>query len=524
MAAQVDPRAGPEELPPAVTEEDLNNADLPCAVAQQVGGRKPAGKRQKRDVGDVVYSSLSPDAPEHHDGTPPTSASARPTWEQTDEEIREKIQGSNAVFKTMRDEGPLCPQVCQVGDDLLASAEHEGPLAWCTGTAKSQVAVSFCGICNSAVAGRFSVHCNSKPHKDNLQMRAAGWADGKKAFTRMTTLTSSAFEEIPLDLTGSVDGTFDKHAQKNTQVSLFVYGAETVPIHEDLSGSEPAIADSKQDNEGRKLEGFLADNAFDASVKRDGDPDFCIVQNGGTCPNPGKCETCARLTHEQIANGVLDGYASRAENLSQAIMSRNKANGSAPIRICVAVSGALEKAPFATSEDLRIVEVQHGGKFALSRKSLDQVGIFKASDRSEDDGSVSLVNIWVPTGKETDPARLEEAWVDAREVVPIPQKLIGEVSGNRCGSMWSPTILSFCFVAGGREISVKAIFEPGFTYEIGDYGLISFWKMPMLCDRLLTPRKVPAIADEATTGGDEDEMVSGYEHLPEYAKDLIDLD
>jgi hypothetical protein len=55
--------------------------------------------------------------------------------------------------------------------------------------------------------------------------------------------------------------------------------------------------------------------------------------------------------------------------------------------------------------------------------------------------------------------------------------------------------------------------------------LISFWKkMPMLCDRWLTPHKVPAIADEATTGGDEDEMVSGYEHLPEYAKDLIDLD
>ena len=85
------------------------------------------------------------------------------------------------------------------------------------------------------------------------------------------------------------------------------------------------------------------------------------------------------------------------------------------------------------------------------------------------------------------------------------KKLIGDIKGDTCGSMWSPTILSLCFATGRREISVKVILEPGFTYEIGDCGLISFWKkMPMLSDTLLTRYKAEAIADGATAdGGDE---------------------
>lgn len=66
----------------------------------------------------------------------------------------------------------------------------------------------------------------------------------------------------------------------------------------------------------------------------------------------------------------------------------------------------------ATGEDIKVIDVQHGGKYALSRKSLDQVGMFQASDRSEDAGFVSLANVWIPTGKMTDPARLDEVLFD----------------------------------------------------------------------------------------------------------------
>ena len=76
MAAQVDPRAGPEG--PMVEEmvEEMGNTGLPLAKAREVAERKPAAKRQKRDEAGVVYSSLSPDAPEHHDGTAPAWAAA----------------------------------------------------------------------------------------------------------------------------------------------------------------------------------------------------------------------------------------------------------------------------------------------------------------------------------------------------------------------------------------------------------------------------------------------------------------
>ena len=522
MAAQVGLQAGPEEPPPPPPPPypppppPPPPVGVPVAVAEGVG--KPAAKRQKRDEGEVVYSSLYPSAPEHHDSTAP--ATARPTWGELDPDVREKIQGSNPFFKPLRGLDSLCPEVRQVGDELLASAEHGGPLAWLLGAKKPQVAMSFCGTCNGAVVGRFNVHCKSVLHKGNHEMRAAGWEKGEKAFARTTTLTGSGFEEIPLDLTGSVDGTFDESAQKNAQVTLFMYGVETAQNFTELNATEPVIANARLDKEGRWLEGGLADNAFDANLKLNGDADFCASQNGGKCPNPGNCQACAGLTEEEIANGALGGYARVAENLSQASLSRNKANGSAPIRVCVAVSGTVDKAPLCTSDDTKVVDVQHGGKFALSRKSLDQVGLFTPTDRSENKGCVSLANVLIPTGAKTDPANIGDT--DGTEAISIPQKLIGDIKGDTCGSMWSPTILSLCFATGRREISVKVILEPGFTYEIGDCGLISFWKkMPMLSDTLLTRYKAEAIADGATAdGGDEGELVSGDEDLQGDAEDL----
>jgi hypothetical protein len=118
-------------------------------------------------------------------------------------------------------------------------------------------------------------------------------------FTYTITLTDSPLEEeVPLDHTGSVDGTSDESAQKNTQVTLFMHGAETAESYEELNATEPTITKARLDREGHKLERELADKAFTASVERDGDPDFCAQVNAA-CSDPGNCKPCAGLTEEQ---------------------------------------------------------------------------------------------------------------------------------------------------------------------------------------------------------------------------------
>ena len=43
------------------------------------------------------------------------------------------------------------------------------------------------------------------------------------------------------------------------------------------TATEPALTKARLDREGRELEGYQADNAFDASVERDGDPEVPIL-------------------------------------------------------------------------------------------------------------------------------------------------------------------------------------------------------------------------------------------------------